>query len=518
MTVKEFLGILVRRWPIVLVTFILVLGAAVYVTSRMAPVYSASATTYFSASQEVVVPPQTPKDKATRVTQTTALSKQDLDTYTQILHSPTIQEELRQAAGLPPGIGFGIRASVGETTNVMTFESQAASAEHAAAVANGAGPALAKGGAKFASLLSAANATITPVVVSPAVAAAAPVSPNWTRNLLLGAFTGLALGIGLALLRHAGDTKIRNDDHITSISDRPILGHLPLVRANAVGDVDVDSDPLGQYAEAMRRLRTNVRYVDVTTRGHAFVLTSPVPREGKTTTVVNLARAMAQSGIRVLLIDADLRKPTVHKHLGLEGSAGLTSILVGAATPEEVIHEMPGSNLAVLASGEVPPNPSELLGSESMATLFAELSARYDFILVDAPPLVPVIDAVLLQRLTRGLIMVVAVDHTRRRELESALRSLETVGAQAAGFAVNMAGSPSDGAYRYRYRYYGYGHRDDKRGGHRRRTSWLGRRKAVATGSGKATPPPADRPQAAADIEPPAPPPSEQREPSRIDS
>ncbi|MEI2779529.1 MAG: polysaccharide biosynthesis tyrosine autokinase [Tetrasphaera sp.] len=486
MTVREFLGILARRWLIVLATFVLVLGVAVYVTSRIVPSYASSARVYFSAAQQVVVPATDPDKKPTTATQSTALTNQDLVTYTEILHSPAILDELRSRVGLPPGSGIDVNATVGETSNVMTFDVRAASAEQAATIANEAGPALAEAGKKFAPLLSNPGATITAVVVSPAGVPGGPVSPNWMRNLLLGAFTGVALGVGLALLRHAADTKIRDDEHITAISDRPILGHLPLVRSGTPAELNVDNDPLGPYAEAMRRLRTNVRYVDVTTRGHAFVLTSPVPREGKTTTVVNLARAMAQSGIRVLLIDADLRKPTIHKHLGIEGKAGLTSILVGAATPEDVIHDSPDSSLSVLAAGDVPPNPSELLGSEAMSSLFGDLAGRYDFILVDAPPLVPVIDAVLLQRLTRGLIMVVAVDHTRRRDLESAITSLETVGAHAAGFAVNMSGTPSES--RYRYRYYGYGQRQSKSRHGKRRSLLPGRRSSTERAQPELTP------------------------------
>ena len=163
------------------------------------------------------------------------------------------------------------------------------------------------------------------------------------------------------------------------------------------------TDPHGMHAESIRRLRTNLLFVDVTTGKHSFVVTSAMPGEGKTTTVVNLAMALADTGARVLLVDGDLRNPSVARSMGLEGGVGLTTILIGAATVDDVVQQWRDTSLYVLPAGQVPPNPSEILGSEPMETLFDHLTKEFDYVLVDSPPVLPVIDAVVINKLVGGL-------------------------------------------------------------------------------------------------------------------
>ncbi|MBW8732042.1 MAG: polysaccharide biosynthesis tyrosine autokinase, partial [Terrabacter sp.] len=311
--------------------------------------------------------------------------------------------------------------------------------------------------------------SVEATTITPANVPAEPTSPNAKRNLALGALLGLALGIGLALLRHTLDTKVRTEDDIKALSDRPILGDIPMVKSVKSGLLSLETDPHGRHAESIRRLRTNILFVDVTTAGHSFVVTSSVPGEGKTTTTVNLAMAMADAGSKVLLIDGDLRNPLVASTMGLDGSFGLTTLLLGQADPEDVVQRWRETTLHVLPAGPVPPNPSELLGSEPMEVLFGKLSHDYDFILVDSPPVVPVIDAVLINKLTHGLIMVVGAERTKKRDLASAVQSLETVDAPVAGFALNMVSSGSSTAHRYGY--YGYNRDADVKPSRRERRS-----------------------------------------------
>jgi capsular exopolysaccharide synthesis family protein len=176
-----------------------------------------------------------------------------------------------------------------------------------------------------------------------------------------------------------------------------------------------------------------------------------MPGEGKTTTVVNLAMALADTGARVLLVDGDLRNPSVAKSMGLEGRVGLTTVLIGAAQPDDVVQQWRDSSLYVLPAGQIPPNPSEILGSEPMATLFDHLTKEFDYVLVDSPPVLPVIDAVVINKLVGGLLFVVAADRTRKRDLSSALKALTTVDATPAGFALNMVSSGGSDPYRYGY-------------------------------------------------------------------
>jgi succinoglycan biosynthesis transport protein ExoP len=235
------------------------------------------------------------------------------------------------------------------------------------------------------------------------------------------------------------------------LSDRPLLASVPMDKTVKDRPLTMVTDPHGMHAESIRRLRTNLLFVDVTTRKHSFVVTSAMPGEGKTSTIVNLAMALADTQVRVLLVDGDLRNPSVAKSMGLEGGVGLTTVLLGAATPEDVVQQWRDSSLFVLPAGQVPPNPSEILGSEPMATLFDHLTKEYDYVLVDSPPVLPVIDAVVINKLVGGLLFVVAADRTRKRDLQSAIRALSTVEAAPAGFALNMVTSGPSDPYRYGY-------------------------------------------------------------------
>jgi succinoglycan biosynthesis transport protein ExoP len=164
-----------------------------------------------------------------------------------------------------------------------------------------------------------------------------------------------------------------------------------------------------------------------------IVVTSSLPGEGKSTTAINLAITLADAGSRVALIDADLRRPSLAEYMGLEGEVGLTTVLIGQADLRDAIQPWGDSSLHVLPSGQIPPNPSELLGSLSMANLLEQLTNRYDIVLIDTPPLLPVTDAAILATITGGALVVAAADRLHRQQLTDGLGSLETVGARVLG-------------------------------------------------------------------------------------
>ena len=445
MTFRDFLSVLGARWRIVVLSLLTVIAATAVQTMLTPAVYTASTKIYLSATE----PPSSTDGKSG----TYAIQASDLATYLDVLTSPSVSEPLTQRLQLPPGTPLGLSGEVSQTSNMMTISSTGGDPQLVAKVANEAGPVLADVARKFSPLLASNGQAVESTTISPASVPGEPISPNARRNLLIGGLLGLALGIGLALLTHTLDTKVRTEEDIRALSKRPILGDIPLVKAakDATGFLSLESDPHGRHAEAIRRLRTNILFVDVTTGGHSFVVTSSVPGEGKTTTTVNLALAMADAGSRVLLLDGDLRNPSVARALGLDGGFGLTTLLLGHAQPDDVIQRWRDSSLYVLPAGAVPPNPSELLGSEPMAQLFGTLAQQFDFVLVDSPPVVPVIDAVLINKLTHGLIMVVGADRTKKKDLASAVQSLETVDVPVAGFALNMVPSGSSTAHRYGY-------------------------------------------------------------------
>lgn len=453
----------------VLTSVLVVLGAAAAVTLTTTPIYTSKARVYLAAEGRSANDPNAGNG-------TYIITIKDLNTYVAVLGSPAVLDPLRQRLGLPPGTPIDVSAEVSETASILDITARSSDPQLAADIANAVGPQLASVAGEFSTLLASAGQQVRARTISPATPAATPTSPDTKVNLLLGVLLGLVAGVGLAFVRHTVDTKVRDDKDVISLSRSPLLGRLPMEKSATGRLLTVEGDPHGHHAEAIRRLRTNLMFVDVTTGGHSFVVTSSMPGEGKTTTAVNLAMAVADAGSKVLLIDADLRNPSVARTLGLEGSVGLTTILLGRATAEDVVQRWRDTNLFVLAAGQIPPNPSELLGSEPMEELFVKLRHDYDFVLIDSPPVVPVIDAVIVERLTGGLLMVVAVDRTKKRDLSSALKSLDTVGVKVSGFTLNM--TPVKSSQKYRYGYHRYEAEAARRRASRRRS----RRAAASRG------------------------------------
>ena len=437
---RDFLLVLRTRWLIVVGCILVVTGVAAALTYTQTPLYTAQAKFYLAAK-----PNSSVKDSFAYV-----VTPADLNTYVAVLGSPVVMEPLRRNLGLPPGTPINVSASTTGETAILQVTAVDADPVLAAKVANGTGDALAEAADEFTTLLRDSGTEIEATTVTPATVPSAPTSPNPPRNLLLGAFAGLLVGIGIAFVRHTLDTKVREEADIRPFSKEPMLGALPMDKAKT-DQATIDRDPHSGYAEAIRRLRTNLMFVDVTTAKHSFIVTSAMPGEGKTTTTVNLAMAMATTGGRVLLIDGDLRNPSVARTLGIEGGAGLTTVLLGQAGIDDVIQRWRDTSLHVLTAGAIPPNPSELLGSEPMRELFDKLAHEFDFILIDSPPVVPVVDAVLLDRLTGGTLMVVASHKTKKRDLASAVKQLDTVGAKLVGFALNFVPVSESDARRYGY-------------------------------------------------------------------
>lgn len=445
MQFSEFVGVLRARWTLIMASVVLAVLAATALTLLTQPVYTAQARVYLSTEKGA-----NSEDGSGNF----VLTNDDLETYVSILNTPAVLDPLREELGMEAGHPVDVTATTTGNTSILDITASSSDPQEAADVANEVGPQLGKVAGEFSTLLKSSGQTVVSTPIQPATKASRPVSPDPVRNIGLGLLAGLVVGVGLAFLRHALDTRVRGEEDIRAHSDAPMLAGLPLESASKSALLSLEQDPHGRHAEAIRRLRTNLMFVDVTTGRHSFVVTSAVPGEGKTTTAVNLALAMADSGRRTLLVDADLRNPSVAKTLGLEGSVGLTTILLGDADPHDVIQTWGSVGLDVLPAGQVPPNPSELLGSAPMEALLSRLVREYDFVLIDSPPVVPVIDAVVIERLTGGLLMVVGIDRTRKKDLASALKQLDTVGARVSGFARNFVSDKGGSQYRYGYHTY----------------------------------------------------------------
>lgn len=213
-------------------------------------------------------------------------------------------------------------------------------------------------------------------------------------------------------------------------------------------------DPKSPVAEAFRTLRTNLQFAGLDEPLRKLLVTSAGPGEGKTTTAANLAVAVAQSGSRVFLIGADLRRPTVHQFFGIPNDIGVTNVLTGVVPWQEALRPTDVDGLYILPSGPVPPNPAELLASERMRSLLDELAEHTDLLILDAPPVIAVTDAGVLSRLVDGTLLVVSVGLTPREIAKAAKEQLERVGARILGIVVNRLNEQSGYYYYYYHHYY----------------------------------------------------------------
>lgn len=312
-----------------------------------------------------------------------------------------------------------------------------------------------------------AKATVRLVPLGKAVLPSDPISPNLKISLPIGAAAGLILGLIYALLKNHLDRRIRNAGEIERRFGVPVIGTLPtdhrLDGKSSVLDGTVGSGrPTGKgnhaITEALRELRTNLQFIDVDNPPRIIVVTSSVPSEGKSTVTANLAVTMAAAGENVVVVDGDLRRPTVVDVFRLIPGVGVTDVLSGNAQIADVLQQWgPMPNLSVLGSGRIPPNPSELLGSRAMLNMLNSL-AENAIVLIDAPPLLPVTDAAVLSRIADGAIVVVRTKKTTHDELAKSLSNLAKAKGHVLGTILNCV--PTTGADSYSY-YGSYSSIDD---------------------------------------------------------
>jgi capsular exopolysaccharide synthesis family protein len=280
-----------------------------------------------------------------------------------------------------------------------------------------------------------------------------PYTPNHSRDWLMAVMFGLALGVAVAYAVDYLDDSVKLPDDVTQRLELPLLGLVPAVRG---GKPPVLTGPVAHdFAEAFRSLRTSLVFTNGSPGKRTIAVTSTQPLEGKTTTACNLAVALAIGGARVMLIDADMRRPGLHRTMGLRNDVGLSHILTGQARLSEAIQPTSNDTLFVMTAGRVPPNPSELLSSERMSQLLASIEAGpFDWLIIDTPPVLAVTDAVILAPHMSGLVFVIGAEMTRRAHAERAIQTLRSGQPNIVGVVLNRVDLDSN---RYYYsRYYGY--------------------------------------------------------------
>ncbi|HEX7168296.1 MAG TPA: polysaccharide biosynthesis tyrosine autokinase [Acidimicrobiales bacterium] len=502
---RDYLRVLRRRKWTVLLTVVLVVAAALAVSFVQTPVYRASAELLLQPrSTESIFDPS--------VVRTFAEGKQ-APTEIRVVKSDPVRAIVREQIGNAPAIS----ASNPAETDFIIVSAEHADPERAAEIANAYGTAYAeyrrrqavsdleKASAdlqvqidELARQIDAATAAAAATrsqpaatseatavlvqqrnlyttrldqlrlamtqktggvqVVSPAVAPSEPVRPTPARNAAVALVVGLLLGVGLAFLRdYLDDSLTAKEDVERTLPGTSVLAMIPEVTTWKNRDapyVTSVEEPTSPAAEAYRSLRTSVQFMGVERRLQIVQVTSPSATEGKSTTIANLGVALAGAGQRVVIVCCDLRRPRIHEFFDLHNRVGLTSVLIGDAPLSSAIQPVPRvENLYLMASGPIPPNPSELLGGSHTADVFETLRSICDVILVDCPPVLPVTDAAVLARKVDGVLLVATAGDTGQKQLRRAAEILHQVDAPVLGVVLNGVTDAEGYGYGYGYQY-----------------------------------------------------------------
>jgi non-specific protein-tyrosine kinase len=304
--------------------------------------------------------------------------------------------------------------------------------------------------------LAEAQSTSNIIQVEPAESPANPIRPRTLTNTILAVVVGFLFAAGLVFLIEALDDTLRGPDQVVEQLGLPVLG-LILRHDTVDGQPVTQAQPRSQVTEAFRSLRTNLQFASVDHPMRTLLITSPTPAEGKSTIAANLGVVIAQGGKNVALVDADLRRPRLHKFLGLANHSGMSDLFVQQRIVlDGVLQPTATPNLSVLTSGELPPNPAELLGSDKMAEIIRQVGERADTIIIDSPPVIAVTDSAVLAPRVDGVLLVFKPGVTRMGAARQTVEQLQRLGANLLGVVLNEVNLKRSRYYLYHYKGYYY--------------------------------------------------------------
>lgn len=447
--VKRYLRLIRKRKWYALGALAISCAIGLAITASATPTYVAQSSMFIGQRQVSIAQLQAGL-------QLTNLSSQLIESYTEIVKSRSIAQRAVNDGGLevtPSQIRSGLQAFAVADTQVIRLLYYATDPDVAERVTNGVARA-------FAAEIEAVDSTdpnaapaVQVSIIDPAVASSSPVSPNAMRNMSLAGIIGLIVGVGLAFLIEQLDQSVKTREELEQMG-LSVLGFIPELDTHGE-EVYLEEDTQGLGGEAFRKLRTSIGFLGVESPLKAILVTSAVSQEGKTTLALNLASAYALGGFRTLLVEADLRRPSLHRTFGTYGTRGLTTVIVGAVALEDAVVHTQTRNLSVLLAGAIPPNPVELLASEQMVDVLRRLKSSFDVVIVDSPPLTPVADPAALAGRCDGVVMVARAGKTDRRRLLEGVQIIERAGGRLLGVALNFL-TPGQSSYAYEYYYYGY--------------------------------------------------------------
>lgn len=431
-----------------------VLVASTLVGLSLAAAYSLTQPTVYSATASAYVVAGTSESTGDALAGS-ALAKEKAEIYLPLVTSQQVATRIAEDLQLnsTQGIAASLTGSVVKESVLFQITATSSTSVSASLLAEAAIRATAAEVESLETINPSGSATPTTVIkVVPVQQAATPavrVSPTVIRNLAIGAALGLMIGFVIALIRRVVDRRVRTSTEAEELAGVGTLGIIPTVPELASSRLSANPGPA---AEAMRLLRTNIRFVSVDHPPRSIVVTSANPDEGKSTIAAHLAFMLAESGQPTILVDADLRRPSQAKFFDVDGAVGLTQVLARAVPLTDALVTGPHPNLGLLLAGRIPPNPSELVGSERMHSLIGELSTTH-IVIIDAPPLLAVTDAGLLTVASDGALLVIKSGSTFKEQVELCRDTFDRVGGGLLGTVLNLVPKKDLGSALYGYGY-----------------------------------------------------------------
>lgn len=446
MDLRQFLGILRGRWKFIITTLVIGTIATIGLVLSMSPVYSSSARVFVSTPVNGQSDPYT----------ATVFVAQRIASYADLATDPTVLQKVIDRLGLNETreeLAKNISAEVVPQTLILQITAKAENPQLAQDIA-------AAEGEEIVDLVAAvekpSDTNLSPAIVARVTGKASfnasPVAPNVPLNIIVGMLLSAFIGVAGAVLRDLLDTTIKTRKDVEEATGHAVMATLPY--DTSVKKSPLISDDSGSLSEAFKVLRTNLQFANLDASRQVILVSSALPDEGKTLVATNLAVSMAKSGRAVLVIDADMRNPNVAGVLGLENSVGVITVLLGRSSFEHAIQEHP-SGVHFMGTGPRPPNPAEVLDTQSMRDLIVQARLHYDVVIIDAPPLLPVADAAILITEVDGALLLARYGSTAREQLRLAVSRIEVVGGRLFGTVLNRVPrrAGTDG-----YGYYGYGY------------------------------------------------------------
>lgn len=453
LNIQEFVQLLRTRWVIICATAVVTVAGAAAITLLMTPMYQSSTRLFVSTKGGTSV---------SEIYEGNLFSQERVASYTQLLMGKTLAQRTIAKLGLNMSaeeLQKHVKATAKVDTVLIDVNVRDASPARARDIADALSDEFVVMVRELETPQDGTMPDARVVVEQRASIPEKPVSPTPIRNLGAGLALGLVLGTGLAFLRNALDNRIKDKKAVEEITGVGLIGNIPLDKKRQTESAISFNQDNSAIAEAFRKVRTNLQFLAVDNPPQVILVTSSMPGEGKSTIAINIALALAEAEHNVVLVDGDLRKPSLADYLGLIGQVGFSTVLSGAVSPSEVMQKTRFPRLTVLTSGAIPPNPSELLGSLVAKKVLVELRSQYDYVIVDSSPLLAVTDAAILGADADGVLIVARYGKTKREQLAQAVASLNGVGATLLGALLTMM--PTRGSNGYSY--YGYGYDGDDR-------------------------------------------------------